>query len=65
MLTYHWVFSPEYLAGWEGYVQEEDDARLPLLLRRGKLFPIAEDLRQEHQMVVVDPHHIVLVAIFP
>lgn len=54
---------PEYLARREGDVQEEDDARLPLLLRL--LFAVAEDLRQQHQVVVVDPHDAVAVFSLP
>lgn len=40
-------------------MQEEDDAGLPVL--GGILLPVAEQLGQEHQVVVVHPHHVVAV----
>ena len=54
---------PEDLAGWERNVKEEDYARLPLLA--SLLLPVAEHLWQQHQVVVVDPHHAVAVLSFP
>lgn len=51
--------TPEDLAGREGDVQKEDDARLPLAGHL--LLAVAEDLRQQHQVVVVHPHHAVAV----
>lgn len=58
---YEWITAtlPEDLAGREGDVQEEDDAGLPVL--GGILLPVAEQLGQEHQVVVVHPHHVVAV----
>lgn len=37
-----------HLGGWEGRVEEEPDANA--------VEPLAQEQREDHQMVVVDPH---------
>ena len=57
-LPENWRERPEYLTRRKRNVHEEDDGSSPLA--QFFLLPVAHHLGEKHQVVIVDPHDVIL-----